>query len=291
MIIVLLTVGFVSFVSVLFVQYTRWQSNLSPVPRESLQIQEALRYGRSKVHNYFRDNLTDTGVVEGTVKFKWERNPSITIETQIRALNGKLNINKLIQGQNAENISLLESAFDELNYPSRAVDELEQWMGEDDESNVQYAGYGYRVPERKVYHRDELTLVSGFIQLGLSDQFNELFTVYGSGRFNPLHLTPREWRLLKSLTGIDLPDLPDRATRSQQSFRNFIRQEGVWSRIKDQYSFMTRKDDSFQVSYRIESGPVKQHYREIYVYNYLTDTLKVQTSFPLFQWEKESLDI
>lgn len=291
LLVVAMTLAFFSLVTVLFVRYVRWQGRLTAVPQETLNTHQALQFARHRLRNYFRENLSDTGLLPGPVERSWELEPSVEVSVRVRSLNRKLNLNRLVDGDTESlDVKILEPLLKEFGYPERTLDELKTWTTSNDDRSPDpsYAGYGYRPPGRDLYHMDEVSLVSGFIQIGLSSRFRQVFTVHGTGRFNPLHLTPDEWSLLASAPGVRLPELPSEARRDQRTYREFLTQRSVWSRIKERFPFMTRRDDSFQVDYTIESGMVQRRYRAIYVYEYLDDTITVETRYPLMEEEEAS---
>lgn len=288
LLVIAMTVAFFSLVTVLFVQYVQWQGRLNAVPEKTINSHEALRFARHRLRNYFRKNLSDTGLLPGPVERTWKLEPSLEVSARVTSLNRKLNLNRLVKGGTESlDVKILEPLLKEFGYPDRTLDELKEWTTPEEDRNPDpsYAGYGYRAPGRKLYHMDEVSLVSGFIQIGVPSRFRQVFTVHGTGRFNPLHLTPDEWSLLASAPGVRLPELPSEASQSQEAFREFLNQRAVWSRIQDRFPFMTKRDDSFQVDYTIESGLVHRRYRAIYVYEYLDDTLTVETRYPLLQEE------
>jgi hypothetical protein len=213
---------------------------------------------------------------------EWELPPSTTIQVRITSLNARLNLNQLLESQNESAEAILEGLLDRFGYAPRSLEELRDWISEDTgTASARYAGYGYRSPDRDLYHVDEISLVSGFIQSGVSPQFREFLTVYGTEQFNPQHLTPQQWRLLKSFPNMNLPELPAEARRSQEDFRNFLSQNHVRELLSKRFPFMTSRDDSFQVDYRVTTREFQRRYRSIYQYKYLDNTLTLKTRYPL----------
>jgi hypothetical protein len=277
LIVVLLVLGFFAFTSVYFVQYARWMRNVKSVPAGLVHSDQALRFARHRVHRELDRRLSDTGVLASPLQLQWTLPPSITVETTIRSLNRKLNLNQLLDSSRGR--ELLDQLLDEFGYPPRSLTELQYWTasGDTKTSNPRYGGYDYQAPRRHIYHRDELSLVSGFMQVGVSPGFDRLFTVHGTGGFNPLHLTPDQWDLLTSFLRLDVPTLPDEAREDQKAFRSYLRRDSVWSAVQERFPFMTKRDDSFQVDYRISSMGVTRRYRSIYTYNHLNNELRLKS--------------
>ncbi len=292
LLVVLMVMGFFSLLSVLFVQYAQWQSNLKGVPRRTLAGDEALRFARDRVHQTLKKNLSDTGVLPSPTEKNWQLKPSLVIKARLVSLNSKLNLNTLLSDTHVRESRFVGTMLDELGYPPRAYDELRDWVDPNPEGpDATYAGLGYHAPGRKIQHLDEVELVSGFIQPGVSTRFRQLFTVYGTGTFNPLHLTPEEWRVLRKTGGLDLPALPDEARSDPSTFREFLRREEVWNSLEGRYPFLTRRDDSFRVDYTIKAGSVTRHVRSIYEYRHLTNTLIIETRYPWFKFNQNKEDL
>lgn len=282
LIVVLLVLAFVSSASVLFVYYTQWQSRLNTVPQRTMIADEGMRFARDRVQDYFQNQLSDTPTLPSPVVKEWELPPSTTIRARITSLNAQFNLNTLIRSDDQSARIILKGFLERFGYPSRSLEELRDWVTEDTgTANPRYAGYGYRSPDRDVYHLDEVSLVSGFIQRGVNSQFRELFTVYGTGRFNPQHLTPGQWKLLRSFPDLNVPELPTEARQSEENFRNFLQQKRVQKILSERFPFMTDRDDSFRVDYRIETRTFQRRYRSIYEYEYLDNTLTLKTRYPI----------
>lgn len=285
LIVVLLAMGFFSFVSVYLAHYAQFMKDVTTVPETMINSGQALKFARNKTLAHLRNTLSDTKTIDSPKTIQWDPPGSVRIQTTIRSLNGKLNLNRLLVDSEEKTRKLLDDILESQGYPPRTLQELKFWVGVDDrdESISRYTGYGYSPPGREFYHRDEITLVSGFIQRGLTRKFKQIFTVYGTGKFNPLHLTPNQWLYLQSALDLNVPSIPSNARGNQKQFREFLKQEQVWRRMKKTLPFLTHRDDSFQIDYQIKMANAQRRYRSIYVFNHLENSLELKMRRPIFR--------
>lgn len=287
LIVVLVALGFISFLSLILVEYALWRTNLSNVNRNLIQLHEAQRLAESSTRSYLERTLPDSPVLPPEKTLEWTLPPGdISVTAKVKSLNAKISLNRFKKADATESFRrVVESLLDQLNYPNRAMKELARWIVPPEEQvNLgpgPYGGYDYSAPERKILHTDELELVSGFKEIGVTGDFREVFTVYGSGTVNPLHFSPEQWELLESALGDRLPNLPPTALRTNGTLRRYLRQDNNWSEIKEAVPFLSRRDDSFRVDFYVRKGTTRLARSSVYTFNYEEKELSLTTRFPV----------
>lgn len=287
LIVVLIALGFISFLSLILVEYGLWHSRLDSVNRDIVYLQQAHRLAESRTASYLSQTLPDSSVINQGKTLEWTLPPDdIQVEATIRSLNAKISLNRFREANATESFrDLVEGLLDELNYPDRTMQELARWIvSEKQQSGLgssPYGGYGYSAPHRKILHLDEITLISGFKEIGLKEEFRRLFTVYGEGTLNPLHLTPDQWELLKNVLGKRLPNLPQSALRNQRTLREYLEQDDVWGELSETFPFFTKKDDSFRVDYRLKQGNTLLGRRTIMTFDYEEEVITPESRYPV----------
>lgn len=235
---------------------------------------------------YLKETLADSDIINGTIEREWTLPPNLKIKAELVSLNDKINLNRLRKDDTSETFrELVVSLLEEMNYPNRVKRTLIQWMQKEGDkpgsSTNRYGGYKYSAPKRKILHLDELNLISGFKEIGLSEELLETFTVHGSGNVNPLHFTPEKWERYESALGPDFPSLPQAALQNSQTLRNYLKQEQVWSDISSEFDFFTNKDDSFRITYYFNLNGTIKRSEEIYLYNSDSEETKLSTRYIL----------
>lgn len=285
LIVALLAVGFISSVSLVFVQYANWQSQLVHTESTLHRLHQAQEASDYRVQNYLKNTLSDSNVIENRT-IEYDLPPNITVESKIRSLNSKINVNRLKKGGSKESFQrLVGTLLDELNYPERTMAELKRWISSENEfrggKSDRYGGYQYSAPHRKLLHLDEVGLISGFKEIGLKQEFQNIFTVYGSGSINPLHFTPEKWNMVSKAFPDSVEPLPARALRSSGSLRTYLKEDSNWNQISDEIAYFKRKDDSFRVDTQLKQNSVQLNMRSIYTYDDEKKKINLKTQFTI----------
>jgi hypothetical protein len=284
LIVVLLGMAFISSLSLVLVQYGRWQTKIKSVQSNIYKLQQARRVASGWSQHYLKNTLPDSPVLNGPIKRKWSLPPDITVQAKIKSLNGKINLNRF-QRANAGKVflNLVESMLEDMNYPNRVMRELAQWIIPEENrtglNRAGYAGYNYSPPERAIYQMDEIKLISGFKAIGLTEEFRQTFTIYGSGDLNPLHFAPDEWRRFERAVGPNLPNIPEAALQNNETLRKYLQQETVWSELTNKLQFLTKRDNSFKISIRAKRHQTVRRTESIYTYNYDKKRINVRARF------------
>lgn len=286
LIIVLVAMAFISSLSLLLVQYGQWQAQVQHVGSDLQKISQAQKMASGWSEYYLKETLADSDIINGTIEREWTLPPNLKIKAELVSLNDKINLNRLRKDDTSETFrELVVSLLEEMNYPNRVKRTLIQWMQKEGDkpgsSTNRYGGYKYSAPKRKILHLDELNLISGFKEIGLSEELLETFTVHGSGNVNPLHFTPEKWERYESALGPDFPSLPQAALQNSQTLRNYLKQEQVWSDISSEFDFFTNKDDSFRITYYFNLNGTIKRSEEIYLYNSDSEETKLSTRYIL----------
>lgn len=287
LIVVLIALGFISFLSIILVEYGLWQTQLNSVNRDLLQLHQAQRLAESRTRSYLKETLPDSPVLPSKKTLEWTLPPDdITVRATIRSLNAKISLNRFKQANATESFrDLVKTILEELNYPDRTMKELARWIVSEQEASGlgqgPYGGYSYGAPHRKILHIDEIKLISGFRAIGLKPQFRKIFTVYGTGNINPLHFTPEQWKLVKEALGNRVPDLPPSALRNRKTLSSYLSREKVWGTISESVPFFTKQDDSFRVDYRVTKGETQLGRRSIMTFSYENEELTLESRYPV----------
>ncbi len=284
--IVLIAIGFISSFSVLIVYYGQWQAQVQSIEENYVTLGQAERFASSWSQNHLKETLPDSPVLE-PVNREWFLDPDITVRIRLESLNAKINLNRLNDRDTSrEFLKLVDGILKELNYPDRTTEELVRWITPVENragGTGQYASYGYSAPGREIRHMDEVKLISGFRDIGLSEEFRRIFTVHGSGELNPLHFTPEQWRLLAENLGGDRPRIPSSALQNNQTLRAYLKQDPVWDELSGAYGFFTRRDDSFLATYYLKRGGVIRRAEEVLEYDGESESVDRLTRYTVGQ--------
>lgn len=280
--IVLVAVGFISSFSVLIVYYGQWQAQVQSIEENFVKLGQAERFASGWTRNHLKETLPDSPVLK-PLNREWSLEPNITVRIHVESLNAKINLNRLNdQNTSRDFVELVDEILTEMNYPDRTTKELVGWMTPAESrqgGSGQYAGYGYSAPGREIRQMDEVQLISGFREVGLSEEFRDFFTVHGSGDLNPLHFSPDQWKLLAGNLGGDLPRIPSAALQNERTLRRYLRQDPIWDELSGAYGFFTREDDSFLATYYLEQGGVVRRSQEVLEYDGESESVDRKTRY------------
>jgi len=290
--VVLVAIGFISSFSVLVVYYGQWQAQVQSIEENLVKLGQAERFASGWTRNHLKKTLPDSPVLEPFNR-KWSLEPGITVRIHVESLNSKINLNRLSeQNTSRDFVELVDEILTEMNYPDRTTENLVHWMTpvESREGGAgQYAGYGYSAPGRKIRQMDEVRLISGFRELGLTEEFRNFFTVHGSGDVNPLHFSPEQWRILASNLGGVLPRIPSAALQNERTLRQYLKQDPIWDELSGAYGFFTREDDSFLATYHLEQGGPLRRSRAVLEYDGESESVDRQTRYTVGSSETSSI--
>ncbi|MFB6344168.1 MAG: hypothetical protein ABEK50_00140 [bacterium] len=287
LIVVLIALGFISFLSVSLAEYGMWNSQVSYMNKDMVYAHQANRLAAGRTKTYLKETLPDSSVLPDHKRLEWTLPPDeIKVSAEIKPLNSKISLNRFKEADAGQQFrDLVKGILDDLNYPDRTMRELARWIvSEEEQSGLgtsPYGGYDYSAPNREILHMDEIKLISGFKAIGIKDRFREFFTVYGSGLINPLHFSPEQWELFANALDEKLPAVPQTALQSQKTLREYLNREEVWGEISGAVPFFTNQDDSFLVDYTIRAGGFQMKRRSIMTFNYEKKTVTVKTRYPI----------
>jgi hypothetical protein len=285
LLLVLVAIGFISSFSVLVVYYGQWQAQVQSIEENLVKLNQAEKFASGWTRENLKESLSDSSVLE-PVDREWNLEPGITVRVHVESLNDKINLNEL-GGQKTSRtfVEMVDSLLTDMNYPDRTTKELVRWMTPEENrpggGSGQYAGYGYTAPGRDIRHLDEVRLISGFRDIGLSDEFRKMFTVYGTGNINPLHFTPEQWQKFTRSLGGDVPTIPSAALQNRQTLQQYLKQDPIWEELSGSYDFFVREDDSFLATYYLEREKVVRRAREVLVYDGEQETIDRRTRFTI----------
>lgn len=271
LVLVLVAGAMLSLLSLLLIHQARWNTQMKDSRLRFHQLREAISLGEHRVERKVLKAMEDTGSIQHPTTMKRELPPGITLRTEVRSLNAKLNLNVLNDPARAGVYrKIVTRVLTGLGYPPRASDELIAWMEPGSELGTEapsrYGGYSYQAPERDLKQLDELALVSGFSQLGIRPEVRSLFTVHGSGKLNVRHVSPAAWELLQGAFPERLPPAPASATRDQSWLREFLTKSEEWEQLQSMFPFLTRTDDTFAVYFRAKRNDAALRMKGVYRY-------------------------